>query len=305
MADAREIKSGGDYVDISLVAIFRRIRRHWAILLASVALTTVLSIAYAYMATPVYQSSILLAPATQTSSMGGMAGRLLQSFGGGMFGGGGAARRNEKAIALSALTSPYFTRAFIEENNLLPLLFPNKWDPEKNKWNVVDDEDIPTLSEGFNLFLSDIVSVDESNLNGLINVIVSWTDPNLAADWANKIVARVNRRLRQQAIDDADLTINYLNQELAKTNAVELQQSLYFLIETEIQKKTVAKVQKEYAWRVLSPAIPADLDKFTEPNRTLIISVGIILGLLFGLALMFILNPVLSAVREAKAVVGE
>ena len=64
------------------------------------------------------------------------------------------------------------------------------------------------------------------------------------------------------------------------------------LIEGEIQKKTVAKVQLDYAFAVLSPAIAPDINKYVSPNRPFIIAAGLLAGLLIGLLLVFMTNTV-------------
>jgi uncharacterized protein involved in exopolysaccharide biosynthesis len=274
------------YVDMSIGALLLRIRRRWLWLLTSVLITTSLATAYAFLKTPTYQSSVLLAPAGESSAGMSTIARMAQSFGG-FFGGG--AERSNRAIAFSSLTSPFFIRSFIEENNLLPILFAEQWDAEKGEWIVESEDDIPTLADGYALFNEKIMSVEEVEFTDLVTVYVTWKDPELAADWANKIVERVNSQLRDKAIADADLTISYLNEELAKTTAVELQQSLYFLVDAQIQTRTTAKVQQEYAYRVISPAIPADRDKFFSPNRPFLISAGVAVGLFFGIILAFII----------------
>ena len=235
---------------------------------------------------------------------GGSIGRLLAGFGGGNMlagmGGGIQAARNSSAVGFAALSSPYFTRAFIDENNLLPVLFPDLWDAVNEEWLVDNPEDVPTLQEGYELFTEQILNVEKDDLGGLIKVAVSWREPQVAAELANNLVASVNERLRLKAIKDADLTIEYLNEELAGTTAVELQQSLYFLIENEIEKRTVAKVRKEYSFSVVSPATPSDLDKWESPDRIFIICVGIALGLFFGILVAFLVEPTKRVLRESK-----
>ena len=287
MSNSISVQDDAGYVDISIGALLRRVRLRWSWILACVLVTTSVATAYAFLAAPTYQSFVLLAPAGESSAGMSSIARLAQNFGGGIFG-MGSAERNNRAIAFSSLTSPYFARTFIEENNLLPILFADKWDAAKSEWLVDSEDDIPTLADGYELFLSDVVQVEEEEFTNLVTVYVEWTDPVLAAEWANKIVERVNSQLREKAIEDADLTTNYLNEELAKTTAVELQQSIYFMIQDQIQKRTAAKVQKEYAYRVLSPAIPSDRDKFYTPNRPFLISIGIAVGLLFGIIIAFL-----------------
>ena len=169
-------------------------------------------------------------------------------------------------------------------------MFSNLWDSENKKWLTDDPDEIPTLQEGYELFVSKVLQVEEQGLSGLVNVSILWKDPKIASTWANSLVASVNERLRAQAIKDADLTVQYLNEELAKTTAVELQQSLYRLVEAEIEKRTIARVQKEYSFRVVSPATPSDPDKYETPKPVFAISVGFLLGIFLGAAVCITLR---------------
>jgi len=260
------------------------------------------SLLVAFLSTPVYQASVLVIPVSGGSTAVSGISRFLRGMGGGgIFNAiGTGSSRNTRAVSLSALSSPYFTRAFIDEQNLQPILFADKWDSENGEWDVADPEDIPTLQEAYDLFSEEILDVFDDNATGLVTVTIDWKDPVLAASWANSLVANANERLRAQTIEDADLTITYLNQELAKTNAVELQQAIYYLVESEIQKKTVAKVQKEYAFQVLSPAVPSDLDKYAEPNRVFIITVGVAFGLFAGIFAAILMGPLESIIQDVR-----
>jgi capsular polysaccharide biosynthesis protein len=300
MNESRDSAVSTEYVDLSVVGMLRVIRQHWIMFLAVLLVCTSASVTYAFLATPIYKSSTLITPVSGETGGGGI-GRLLQSIGGGALGGMGIrAARTSRAVGLTALSSPYFTRAFIKENNLLPVLFYDVWDADNNEWIFDDPEDIPTLQEGYELFTDDVLSVNEDDLRGLVEVVIEWHDPDLAADLANNLVASVNGRLRKQAISEADLTIEYLTEELSKTTAIQLQQSLYFLIESEIEKRTIAKVQKQYSFRVVSPATPSDADKWETPNRLFLISVGIAAGLFIGILIAFLLNPTKRVLRDSR-----
>ena len=58
--------------------------------------------------------------------------------------------------------------------------------------------------------------------------------------------------------------VEYLNQELEKTNVAELRQAIYRLIEAQIKQKTLARLRDEYVFRVLDPAAPPDSDEIRE-----------------------------------------
>ena len=291
------------YVDISIVAIARLIRdRKFTFILVFLSIFGG-SISYAFLATPVYRAEVIVSPVSGGLRAGGGLGRALQGFGsvGMLLGGGGtAAGRNARAVGMSALTSPFFTRAFIEDQGLLPILFSEKWDSQNGEWNVSNPQDIPTLSDGYQLFTAEVLEVNDDDQSGLVTIAIKWKDPVLAAELANSLVATVNERLRAQAIQEADLTINVLNDELAQTSAVELQQALYAMIEGEIEKRTVARVQKDYSFNILSPAIPADLDKFEAPNRPFIIAAGFLMGFFGALFVVALIGPLGQLMRELK-----
>jgi uncharacterized protein involved in exopolysaccharide biosynthesis len=287
-----------EYVDISLVGMLRVVRQHWLLFILFVVVCTGGAATYAFAAAPYYKSSTLISPVSDQSGTAGFLGQFLGGFG---FGGMNMRQaRNSRAVGLAALSSPFFTRAFLEENNLLPVLFDEIWDAENEEWLVDSPEDVPTLQEGYELFVKDVLQVDDQGFNGLINVSVTWKDPQIAADLANKLVESVNSRLREQAINDADLTVQYLNDELAKTTAIELQQSLYGLVQAEIEKRTFAKVQQEYSFTVLSPATPSDPDKWERPKRLFIICVGLLAGLFLGLLFAFLYEPTRRVLRESS-----
>jgi LPS O-antigen subunit length determinant protein (WzzB/FepE family) len=115
---------------------------------------------------------------------------------------------------------------------------------------------------------------------------MEWYSPELAADWANRTVDMVNERLRTQAIDNANRSIQYLNNELSKATAVALQQAIYRLIEEQINDAMLSNVQRDYAFHIIDRAVAPDLK--SGPRRTAITIIGAFVGLLLGLAIVFV-----------------
>jgi len=77
--------------------------------------------------------------------------------------------------------------------------------------------------------------------SGLVTISIDWKDPELAAEWANNLIVRLNKKLRTLAVTEAESSINYLQEQLQQTSVVDMHQVLYRLIESETQKINVSQ----------------------------------------------------------------
>ena len=189
-----------------------------------------------------------------------------------------------KEEALAVLTSRRFLENFVEERQLLKVLFPKSWDSENKVW-VVDREDIPQYSDGFELLSSALdISFDKS----LISVEFMHGKKDIVAYILNDLIDEVNSFIRIQSIAASDKNINFLKNEIANTQLAGSQEMLYRLVETEIQSIMLANTRQDYAFKIIDPAVeplhPAG------PNRKLIVIVGTLLGFILTIFLVFILN---------------
>lgn len=267
-----------------------RVLQTYKLLVASVtAVALVLAVLVAILSTPIYRAEVLIAPADETQTAAGGLSSLVSRFSSltGMSMLSRMGRRDKVTEAVATLSSPTFTIEFIQEKNLLPVLFANLWDAENEEWDVDAEEDIPTLEDGYYYFNENIREVVEEE-TGLISMSIEWKNPVIAAQWANELISRLNEKLRTKAIDEANKTIDYLNEEVEKTRIVELQQAIYFMIESQINTRTMANVRKEFAFKIVSPAIPPDADRYVRPNRPLIIAIGLFAGIVAGVFLSFL-----------------
>jgi len=236
----------------------------------------------AFLSTPIYRATVVLAPvelSQNRSAISGLAGQL-----GGLAGLAGISipDGSESEEAIATLLSRSFTERFIVEQELMRSLFAERWDSDREVWRIEEDENPPTLADGFALVNNSIRSVIRDRDTGLISVHVDWTDPELSAAWANSMVERVNQFLRERAVKEAEQSIDYLNQELAKTSVVEMRSAVYRLMESQIQKIMLANVREEYAFKVIDPAVAAELDDYYRPNRPLLVALGLPAGFFIG-----------------------
>lgn len=256
---------------VSLRELWLLVWRRKLIVAAVTAVFALGSITYALLADEVYRAEVLLAPAEEASApaIGGQLGGLAALAGFNVNEGGGVE-------ALAVLRSRDFAREFIEHHALLPLFFEDDWDQAGQRWRMEDPEAAPDVRDGVRFFHEKVLTVQEERGTGLVTLAVEWTDPEIAAEWAGTLVRRLNNRLRERALAEAQTNIDYLQSELATTSLVTLQESIGRLLESELQKLMLARGNEEFAFTVLDPAEPPK--HRVRPKRTAIVILGTILG---------------------------
>lgn len=186
-----------------------------------------------------------------------------------------------EAEAIATLQSRVLTNQFIKQHNLLPLLFSEKWNSSKHAWKVQDPSKIPTYWDADFLFKHGIRTVSQDPKTGLIKLAIRWKDPALAAAWANGLVALTNSYLQRRAISKYDREISYLNHEISRTNLLPVKNALYLLMEAEIKNEMIARGRRQFALKVIDPAIPPQ--KKSSPKRLLWVIGGFLGGLFLSL----------------------
>lgn len=275
----------------------------WRVLWASkvlIVLVTVLSTAVALAAalwmTPIYRAEALLAPvpgekegasslAGQYSGIAAFAGINLSSL-----------SHSSKDEAIALLKSRALTEKFIEDEGLLKILYDDKWNEETQQWEVEDPGDIPTMWYAYKKF-NEIRSVSENRDSGLVTLAVEWKDPELAAQWAAELVDRVNERMRELAVQDAEKSLEYLVKEVSKTSSVEVREAIYRIMESQIKQIMLANVRNEYSFKVIDPPAVPDLRDEVKPKKKLMVILGFVLGGFGGVFIAFFRNYI----RNVKA----
>ncbi|NNF51518.1 MAG: hypothetical protein HKN59_03675 [Gammaproteobacteria bacterium] len=253
------------------------------ILLSWLAIGAVLAVVASLLMTPVYRAEVLMMPVSNEQSESALAGMAQRFAGLSSLVGFGVDSSSEKHTALATLKSRAFTESFINDLNLMPVLFADEWDEKGKKWLSDDEDDVPTIREATEMFDEEIRRVSEDQRTGLITLAIEWEDREAAARWANQLVSRVNERIRQDVISHSQRSIEFLNRELAKTSITELQQAIYGLIETQVNRAMLASVREEYAFKVVDPAVVADADQYVRPQRLLLVLLGVAAGLTIGI----------------------
>ena len=286
---------------IDLVELWRVFWSGKWILLATTLLFVAIGVAYALWLPNVYKSEALLAPvSSEEEGLSGLAsqfGGLASLAGVNLKGGGGI---EDTALALEILQSRQFLGNFIKKHQLLvPLMAAKGWDREQDK--LVIDESLydlgkqewvrpisppfgaePSELEAYRAFL-DILSVEQDSSNSLITISIEHYSAQIAKNWVDLLVDEINFEMKTRDLLEANKSIEYLEQQLEKTNLNELQKVLFQLIEEQTKTIMFAEVREQYAFKTIDPAFVAELK--AGPKRALIV---ILVGMLGGILAMIL-----------------
>jgi len=227
-------------------------------------------VAYSLLAQEWYKADVVLVPAEKKS----IGGTLSQLSGLASLAGIDIPSASEQE-PVAVLKSKDFARSFIEDEKLLKVILS-----ESEEENVLD------MRDAIKLFDDRVREVVEDKKTGLITLSIRWTDPNLAAQWANLLVEKLNDRLRGQALQETERNVIYLQREIAATSVISLQQTLGRVLESEMQKFMLARGNEEFAFKVIDRATPPKQRE--SPNRSLVTILSAFFGGVFGVFAVFL-----------------
>jgi uncharacterized protein involved in exopolysaccharide biosynthesis len=290
MAVTRVFDAGGAVNEdlVQLYDYFGAIRRRW-IMIASLSLVFGIAMGIlAYTMKPVYRGTAILEPVTSDNNAltqwldmqpeGNLLSALMP---------GASAEDRQAYVAAAVLGSREFTERFLSEENLLPVLFQKKWDARAGRWKEGIGR-IPTLELGY-FTLERIRTIVLDDNTNYIELQLDWPDRFKAAEWVNKMAELLNTEMRDRAIASADASLLQLRVEFADTADVATRESISGMIEAEERKKMLANVMPEYAVRIVDKAVVPDADSPQRPKKPMMIGIGLLFGVLVGIALSLLL----------------
>ncbi|MGI9946653.1 Wzz/FepE/Etk N-terminal domain-containing protein [Vibrio hyugaensis] len=291
--------------EIDLRELFKALWEGKWIIIATTFVFALGSVLYALSLPNIYKADALLAPA-ESSNGGGlskMAGQLggLAALAGVNLGGGESSQTD---LAVQVMKSRQFVDAFIDEHGLLvPLMAAKGWDLTGNR--LVLDEDIynpstsewlrepdglrgpkPTPQEAFEVFIKDVLSVNQDKESGLYTVSIKHYSPYEAQRWVNWLITDINKVMRERTIAETTQNLAYLNLQLEKTSITDMQSTFYKLIEEQTKSLMLAEVQEEFVFKVIDPAVVPELKD--GPKRALICVLGTLAGIIFAFLIILV-----------------
>jgi len=225
------------------------------------------------------------------SSQKGISGGLSQLGGLASLAGIRIPSESNSEFPLAVLRSRDFAAQFVEAANIDAALVSEGFLKPRPAIEAAAHD---SISDATGYFRDQILTISEDKKQGLVTVSMKWTQPDVAAIWANEFVALLNDRLRARAMEEAEQNVSYLRQVLSESNVSALQQSIGRVLEEEMQKLLLAKANGEYAFRVIDRAVAPK--ERTSPRTVFILFLGTLLG--FALGVTVVLVPHLVTIRR-------
>ena len=299
MTTTTSVPASGPADELDLLELLGALRADWLRLFAAVAVASALSVTTALAIPDVYRASVVLAPAEEADSLGGLLGQTgsLAALAG--FSLGLEKPVDPTSLALETLRSRHFFAEFAERRDVLvPLLATDYWDKETRE--LVVDPDLydvasgqwvrepepgrsvePTILEAHEEFV-ELLEIERSGESGIITIAIEHASPQVAHDWLLWLVADLNERIRREDIEEAERSIAFLEEQVGLTSVADLRAVLFQLIQSQTETMMLAKVREEYVLETIDP--PFVPEKKDWPHRALICIVGAFLGGVIGVA---------------------
>ncbi|GAB6888159.1 hypothetical protein JCM13304A_16570 [Desulfothermus okinawensis JCM 13304] len=218
---------------------------------------------------------------------------------------------DKSTLIVSFLKSDNLKLRLIKKYNLLPILYDNLWDEEKQTWDVDDEEDIPTPVLAIQeKKLDDIYEVSQDKKTGLITISWESKDPKFAALMLQRVIDELTHYLNEEYETDAKRERLFVEKQLAKAKK-ELEywekqiptkkltlaeitrerlaaQTVYTELRKQYELAKIAEAKEVINFKVLDP--PYIPEKKYKPKRTLICAVTIVTSLFLSIFLVFFLE---------------
>lgn len=280
--------------EIDLMHLLKVLWKGKRLIIALTTFSSITAVIFSLSLPDIYESKALLSPVGSESgsskpinNIGGLANQLARinlstSFG------GNAAKALEKVGTLS------FFKDNILPNIFLPdLMAAKSWDAGtniityENNYNLDTKtwDETPTTQESYRDFM-DLMTFTSNYDTGFVTVSIKHKSPHVAKEWVELIVNQLNYFFRSYDKKEAQLSMDFLNAQIAKTSYTEINQVIAQLLQNKIQQLTLIEANESYVFSYLDP--PMVMEEKTEPNRASILILGFILGGLLSILIVFI-----------------
>ena len=264
---------------------------------------SIIAVAIALSMPNIYRAEALLSPVSgDGGGMNGLASKFggLASLAGVSLGGGGF---DKTTMGIEVLKSRTFFADFVGKYPVMvDLMASNGWDLNNNK--ILIDTEIydvdsqvwireakaprksePSVQEAYEEF-SQLLSVSQDKESSFITIAIEHYSPYVAEQWVDWLVQDINNTIRNQEVQQAQRSIDYLLKQIEQTKLAELQMVFFELIQSQTETIMLANVSPEYLFKTIDPAVVPELK--VKPKRALICVLAGMLGGMLGVIIVLV-----------------
>ncbi|MDI9570373.1 MAG: Wzz/FepE/Etk N-terminal domain-containing protein [Pseudomonadota bacterium] len=302
--------SGEDEIDLLEIwgVIWKRRRLIGYIVAAMVFLTVAVSL----LMTNIYQSEAVIVPVAgkEGGAGGGAAAALAAQFG--ALPGIATPGATSMQEIVSLLKSNVLREKVIEQHKLLPVLFEEDWDAEKQRWKAEGGgggfrinlnplswvssllalvrpppppsiakkkPGIPDVWDGIRA-LDKMVTVKHDMKQGVITITGQFPDPELAAKLVEYFLTTLTDHMSAEARRVALTNQKYLESQLGGATDPFIKQKIFNLIAQQVETSMMAEVKENFAFKILDP--PKAPDRKFKPKRAQMVVLSFVVALFIG-----------------------
>ena len=177
------------------------------------------------------------------------------------------------------------TASIVRKNDLIPILFEDDWDPVKKGWK----EEAPKAEDIYKA-VHNLLKVTPDKKQNVMRISFESKDPRMAQTILNYYIVGLSEFLRRQTLEDAAALQVHLFQQLKKTTDPLLKNRLYEMIAKQIEKETLATIQRYYSFIVIDPSFVPER-KF-KPKRSQICMISTVVAFFIAMFLAFFMEYV-------------
>jgi len=220
------------------------------------------------------------------SSVASLAGISMGSSSGGV---------DKAQLVLATINSRDFFRHLISFEGVLPNLLATKSFDEATQTTIFNSKAYdeknqewvqgqPNFSDSMKAYKKTISTYYDPMGDGFIKISTKHRSPIFAHDFLTLIVREVNNLLRDKDLREADAALGYLYEQIDGVTQSDVRLSIAALIENQLRTQMFANIRQNYAIDPLdTPYVP---ELRSSPQRTKIVILGALLGLLISIVLV-------------------
>ncbi len=251
----------------------------------------------------VYKSDAVLQPtSTEGGSMGGLGG-LAEGLPIDIPSGGGGKQQK----IMDFLNSRNLKMDLIQNYDLLPRLYEDKWNQEKKEWEIPPGGEKPTVIKAIQNNKLNMYDAEKDKESGLMNITWTSQDPEFAAKMVERIIDETRHYLEEEYETDAERKLKFVKKQLKQAEEelnywesqvpsedltrakIERERSAAQQVYTELRKQLeTAKISAEkqvIKFKVLDPPFVPE-EKY-KPKRGLICALTLVASLFIAVFLVF------------------